>query len=241
MTARRGIVYLIGAGPGDPGLLTLRGKACLEQADIVLYDYLANEALLEYARPEAERIEAGKRRGRPPGMSQDKINHLMVQKAREGKIVARLKGGDPFLFGRGGEEAEALADAGVAFELVPGVTSATAVPAYAGIPLTHRAYSSSVALVTGHEDPAKTTSTVPWDALGRGFDTLVFFMGLTTLPAVIKRLRQAGRPARTPIALIRWGTKSDQQTVTGTLTDIVERARRARITPPVLIDRKSVV
>lgn len=234
-----GRVYLIGAGPGDPGLLTLRGKACLERADVVVYDYLANATLLEYVRPEAERIEAGKRRGRPPGMPQKAINDLMIQRARTGKVVARLKGGDPFIFGRGGEEAEALADARVPFELVPGVTSATAVAAYAGIPLTHRAYSSSIALVTGHEDPRKSASAVPWDLLGRGrgrgVDTIVFFMGLTTLSEVVKRLRQKGRPPHTPIALIRWGTRPEQRTVTGTLKDIVAKARTARLTPPVLI------
>jgi len=163
---KTGKVYLVGAGPGDPKLLTLRGKECLEQAEVVIYDYLANPALLEHMRPEAERIYVG-RRGRGEYGDQAEINRLMIDRARAGKIVVRLKGGDPFVFGRGGEEAEAVAEAGVPFEVVPGVTSAVAAPAYAGIPVTHRTLASSVALVTGHEDPLKPSPTVEWDRLPR--------------------------------------------------------------------------
>src|SRR5437899_2894807 len=163
---KTGKVYLVGAGPGDPKLLTLRGKECLEQAEVVIYDYLANPALLEHVRPEAERIYVG-RRGRGEYGDQAEINRLIVDRARAGKVVVRLKGGDPFVFGRGGEEAEACVAAGIAFEIVPGVTSAVAGPAYAGIPLTHRAHASWVAIATGHEDPAKESSSLDWDALAR--------------------------------------------------------------------------
>jgi uroporphyrinogen III methyltransferase/synthase len=228
-----GTVYLIGAGPGDPGLLTLRGAECLARADVVVYDSLANPDLLRYARPDAERVYAGKQGGGPQ-TDQETINALIVERARAGKAVARLKGGDPFIFGRGGEEAEALAAAGIPFEIVPGVTSAIAAPAYAGIPLTHREYASSVAFVTGHEDPGKETSGIDWERLATGVATLVFLMGVRTLPDIVDRLVAHGRPADTPVAVIRWGTKPEQETVVGTLADIAERVRARGIKPPAL-------
>jgi uroporphyrinogen III methyltransferase/synthase len=234
MEQRAGKVYLVGAGPGDPGLLTLRGKECLKQADVVLYDFLANAELLTHVRPEAEVIYVG-RRGRGAYQDQTEINRLMIQKAGEGKTVVRLKGGDPFVFGRGGEEAEAVAGAGLDFEIVPGVTSAIAVPAYAGIPVTHRTMASTVTFVTGHEDPDKGTSTVEWPRLATAEGTLVFLMGMKNLPSIVEHLTREGRPASTPVALIRWGTRSAQRTLVGTLQDIVQKAEKARMEPPTVI------
>ena len=182
-----GFVSLIGAGPGDPGLLTLHGAAALDAAELVVYDYLANPALLDHARPEAEQIYVGKTASQHT-MSQDEINRLLVDRALAGQQVARLKGGDPFVFGRGGEEALALAEANVRFEVIPGVTSAVAVPAYAGIPLTHRGLSSTFAVVTGHEDPTKGESAIDWSRLATGVDTLVFLMGVSNLPQIVKQL-----------------------------------------------------
>jgi len=227
-----GKVYLIGAGPGDPGLFTLKGKRCLEEADVVAYDALANTRLLVYAKPEAELIYVGKRGGQH-ALPQEDIGQLLVERARAGKIVARLKGGDPFVFGRGGEEAEELVAAGIAFEVVPGVTSAVAVPAYAGIPLTHRDFTSTVAFVTGHEDPTKEDTSVAWDKIATGIGTLVFFMGVGQLPEIVKRLVEHGRSPETPAAVIRWGTRADQAVVTGTLATLVERC--AGMKPPALI------
>ena len=179
-------VYLIGAGPGDPGLITCKGLRALSEADVVVYDYLAGDALMAHARPDAERVYVGKVAGNH-AMSQSDINRLLVDKAKEGKVVARLKGGDPYIFGRGGEEAETLADAGVPFEEIPGVTSTIAGPAYAGIPLTHRAAASSVTLITGHEDPAKPGSVHDWQALARSASTLVFVMGMKNLPDIARQ------------------------------------------------------
>jgi uroporphyrinogen III methyltransferase / synthase len=232
MAASAGKVYLIGAGPGDPGLFTLKGKRCLEEADVVAYDALANTRLLIYAKPEAELIYVGKRGGQH-ALPQEEIGELLVERARAGKIVARLKGGDPFVFGRGGEEAEELAAAGVPFEIVPGVTSAVAAPAYAGIPLTHRDFTSTVAFVTGHEDPTKEDTSVAWDKIATGIGTLVFFMGVGQLPEIVKRLVEHGRAPQTPAAVIRWGTRADQVVVTGTLATLVERC--AGMKPPALI------
>ena len=229
-----GTVYLIGAGPGDPGLLTLKGQRCLAAADVVVYDYLANDALLVHARPDAARIYVGKRGG-DHTLPQDQITALLVEQARAGKIVARLKGGDPFIFGRGGEEAEELRAAGIPFEVVPGVTSAIAAPAYAGIPLTHRDFTSSVAFITGHEDPDKPRSDIAWDKLATGVGTLVFLMGVGNLPEIVTQLTRHGRSPETPVALIRWGTRADQQTVTGTLHDIVDRVAAAGLKPPAVI------
>jgi uroporphyrinogen III methyltransferase/synthase len=231
---RVGKVLLVGAGPGDPKLLTLRGKECLEQADVVLYDYLANPVLLDHAPPAAERIYVG-RRGRGAYQDQAEVNRLMIEKAREGKTVVRLKGGDPFVFGRGGEEAEAVAAAGIPFEVVPGVTSAVAVPAYAGIPVTHRTLASTVAFVTGHEDPTKEAATLEWPRLATANGTLVFLMGLKNLPAIVEHLRTEGKRGETPVALIRWGTRTNQQTILGTLEDIVSKAQAAHLEPPTVI------
>src|SRR5216117_1204028 len=228
---KTGKVYLVGAGPGDPKLLTLRGKECLEQAEVVIYDYLANPALLEHVRPEAERIYVG-RRGRGEYGDQAEINRLMIDRARAGKTVVRLKGGDPFVFGRGGEEAEAVADAGIPFEVVPGVTSAVAAAAYAGIPVTHRTLASSFAVVTGHEDPSKPSPTVEWDRLASTGGTVIFLMGMKNLPAIVEHLLTSGRPSSTPVALIRWGTRSEQKTVVGTLADILKLAEQAALEPP---------
>jgi uroporphyrinogen III methyltransferase/synthase len=234
MGRKTGIVYLVGAGPGDPKLLTLRGRECLERADVVLYDYLANPVLLEFAPAGAERIYVG-RRGRGHYQDQREINRLLIEKARAGKIVVRLKGGDPFVFGRGGEEAEAVANAGVPFEVVPGVTSAVAAPAYAGIPVTHRTLASTVTFVTGHEDPTKEAETLEWPRLATAHGTLVFLMGVKNLPAIVANLRREGKPADTPAAVIRWGTKAGQRTVIGTLDTIVARAAEAQIEPPSVI------
>ncbi|HZS11413.1 MAG TPA: uroporphyrinogen-III C-methyltransferase [Nitrospirales bacterium] len=234
----RGCVYLVGAGPGDPGLLTLRGKECLERADVICYDYLANPALLDFAPRTAERIYVG-RRGRGAYGDQDEINDLLITKAREGKTVIRLKGGDPFVFGRGGEEAEAIAHAGIPFEIVPGVTAAVAVPAYAGIPVTHRTFASTVTFVTGHEDATKGESHLEWPRLATADGTLVFLMGVKNLPAIVEHLRTEGRAAETPAAVIRWGTRALQRTVVGTLHDIVEKAKG--LEPPAVIVVGNVV
>jgi uroporphyrinogen III methyltransferase / synthase len=229
-----GIVYLVGAGPGDPELITAKGIRCISEADVLIYDYLAAKALLDHARPECERIYVGKKGG-DHTLSQDGINALIVARASEGRVVTRLKGGDPFIFGRGGEEAEELVKAGIAFEIVPGVTSAIAAPAYAGIPLTHRQFTSTVAFITGHEDPTKDESSIDWAALAKGVGTLVFLMGVKNLPNIVARLRQNGRPAGTPAALVRWGTTTRQQTVTGTLENIEARAQAAGIKAPAII------
>jgi len=229
--AANGFVSLIGAGPGDPGLLTLRGAEALARADVVVYDYLANPALLAHARPGTEQIYAGKQAGRHT-LSQDEINALLVERGLAGQRVARLKGGDPFVFGRGGEEALALLEAGVAFEVVPGVTSAVAAPAYAGIPVTHRGLASSLAIVTGHEDPAKDEPALDWAHLATGVDTLVLLMGIGNLPRIVAELVAHGRPASTPVAVVRWGTLPGQQTVSGTLADIAGRVQEAGLQPP---------
>lgn len=232
--SKKGTVYLVGAGPGDPGLLTLKGKACIEKAEVIIYDHLANRLFLDYARQDAELIYVGKEGGRHT-LGQDKINGLMVSKAKEGLRVVRLKGGDPFIFGRGGEEAQVLVEAGIPFEVVPGVTSAIAVPAYAGIPLTHRDHTSTVAFITGHEDPDKETSGISWDSLATGVGTLVFLMGVGNLVKIASSLMEHGRSPKTPVALIRMGTVPEQRTVTGYLDDISEIAERERIRPPAVM------
>ena len=229
-----GKVYLVGAGPGDPGLLTLRGKACLEEADVVLYDHLANPALLDHVSPEAERIYVG-RRGCGTYRPQDEINQLMLEKVRKGKCVVRLKGGDPFVFGRGGEEAEWIVEHRIPFEVVPGVTSAVAVPAYAGIPVTHRTLASTVAFITGHEDPDKDETALEWPRFAAADGTLVFLMGVKNLPMIVSRLVEEGKAVDTPVALVRWGTYARQRTVVGTLRDIVDRAKAADIRPPTVV------
>lgn len=229
-----GKIYLVGAGPGDPGLLTLRGKVCLQEADVVLYDHLANPALLQYASSEAERIYVG-RRGCGIYRPQDEIHRLMLEKVREGKCVVRLKGGDPFVFGRGGEEAEWIVEHRIPFEVVPGVTSAVAVPAYAGIPVTHRTLASTVAFITGHEDPDKDETALEWPRFAAAEGTLVFLMGVKNLPMIVSRLLEEGKTVDTPVALVRWGTYAEQRTVVGTLRDVVERAKAADIRPPTVM------
>lgn len=227
-----GKVYLVGAGPGDPGLFTLKGKAVLERADCIVYDFLANEELLDWARPDAEKVYVGKH-GSDHTMSQQEINALLVRKAREGRVVVRLKGGDPFIFGRGGEEAEELVKAGIAFEVVPGISSGYAAPAYAGIPITHREFASSACLITGHLDASKGESKLDWPKLATATSTLVFFMGVRNLPEIVARLIEHGRNPQTPVAVIRWGTRPEQQVIAGTLSDIVSMA--ADILPPAVI------
>ena len=227
-------VYLIGAGPGDPGLLTVKGKEVLEKADVVVYDYLANDTLLGYARPDAERIYVGKIAGNH-ALSQDGINRLIVEKAKEGKIVARLKGGDPYIFGRGGEEAEELLDAGVPFEEIPGISSTIAGPAYAGIPLTHRNFSSSVTLITGHENPDKPGSVHNWKALAASANTLGFVMGMKNLPDSSRNLIEAGLPADTPAALVHWGTTAKHRSLAATIGTLPEEAVRQGFTNPSVI------
>jgi uroporphyrinogen III methyltransferase/synthase len=234
MTQSVGKVYLIGAGPGDPGLITVKGLECVKKAEVIIYDHLANERLLDQRRPDAELLYVGKQGGKHT-LPQEEINALIVKKAREGKIVARVKGGDPFIFGRGGEEAEALADNTIPFEIVPGVTAATAVPSYAGIPLTHRGHTASVAFVTGHEDPEKPESKVHWDKIATGIGTLVFFMGMKNLSHIVENLISHGRGPETPVAVVQWGTRTDQKTVTGTLDDIVARVAAEKLGPPALI------
>ncbi len=227
-----GKVYLIGAGPGDPGLLTLKGRAILERADCVVYDFLAARELLRHARPDAERIFVGKRGG-GPRCPQEEISTLVIAKAREGKIVARLKGGDPFVFGRGGEEAEELVNANIPFEIVPGVTSGTAAPAYAGIPVTHRGLTSSVCFISAHDDPSTGESSIDWSTVAASCGTLVFFMGTRNLAAIAAKLIECGRAPETPAAVIHWGTRADQHVVAGTLLQIADRA--AGIQPPTVI------
>lgn len=231
---KKGIVYLIGAGPGDPGLITVKGLECVRRADVLIYDYLANPAFLEHAAPGAESIYVGKRKGRHHRPQQE-INRLLVEKANEGKIVARLKGGDPYVFGRGGEEAQCLHAAGIPFEVVPGVTAGFAAAAYAGIPLTHRDYTTSLALVTGHEDPAKKMSSLDWEKLATGVGTLVFYMGMANLPLIAKKLVEHGRSPRTPVAVIRWATTPRQQTLVATLETVVEEVEKSGIKPPAVI------
>lgn len=231
---KRGTVYLIGAGPGDPGLMTLRGRDILETADVIIYDYLVNPKLLGLAREDADVIYVGKKAG-VKEKTQREINSLLVKHARGGKIVARLKGGDPFIFGRGGEEAEALSNKDIPYEIVPGATSASAVPAYAGIPLTHRDVTSSFAVVTGHEDPSKEESNIPWKALA-GIGTVVFLMGVRTLGKNMKKLIEAGKPEDTPAAVITWGTYPYQSTVTGNIASIAKLADgRKGITSPAIV------
>jgi uroporphyrinogen III methyltransferase/synthase len=229
-----GKVFLVGAGPGDPGLITVKGLKVLRRADAVVYDQLASPELLREARSDAELIYVGKKAGEH-ALPQGLINRLLVDKAREGKSVVRLKGGDPFVFGRGGEEAEELAAAGLPFEVVPGVSAAVAVPAYAGIPVTHRGLASLVTFITGHEDPAKPESDIPWDILARTQGTLVFLMGVKNLAENCRRLVAGGRSPHTPAAVIQSGTLPTQRTVTGVLGDIAERAKEADIRPPAVL------
>lgn len=234
MKKARGKVSLVGAGPGDIGLLTVKGMKCLRKADVVVYDFHLNAQILNYVNHDAEFIYAGKRGGRHT-MTQKEINNILVEKAKKGKVVCRLKGGDPFVFGRGGEEAQALAEKGIDFEVVPGVSSAIAAPAYAGIPLTHRHYSSTFAVIPGYEDPAKENSAIDWSKLATGVGTLVFLMAVKNIEALTEKLVQNGRDPDTPVAITRWGTRAEQKTITGTLKNIASRVRQNDIKPPAVM------
>jgi uroporphyrin-III C-methyltransferase len=229
-----GKVYLVGAGPGDPGLFTLKGKTLLECADVVVYDALVSPQIMNMINPTAEKIHAGKRRGRH-SMSQQKISQLLVEKARDFAIVVRLKGGDPFVFGRGGEEMQDLVAAGVSVEVVPGVTAGIAAPAYAGIPLTHRDYSSSVTFVTGHEASGKYRPEVNWQAIAHGSETIVIYMGVHNLPNIVRELTAAGLSPETPVALVRWGTRPDQEELIGTLGAIVQQVEETGFAAPAVV------
>jgi uroporphyrinogen III methyltransferase/synthase len=220
--SKKGKVYLVGAGPGDLGLVTLRAKQCIERADVIVYDHLANPEMLGWAREEAETIYAGKSAGEH-ALSQQEINALLVEKAREEKQVVRLKGGDPFVFGRGAEEAQAIVEAGIDFEIVPGITSAIAGPAYAGIPVTHRAENSHVTFFTGHEDPAKNVSAIDYAALAKLGGTQVMLMGVERIDAIAQEMMKQGASPELPVALIRWATTGRQETLTGTLGNIARR------------------
>jgi uroporphyrinogen III methyltransferase/synthase len=230
MNKTLGKVYLVGAGPGDPGLLTLRGRECLEHAEVVVYDYLANEALLAFCPPHAEKIFVGKTTDRHT-LLQEEINRILVDMAGRYSRVVRLKGGDPFVFGRGGEEALVLAEHGIPFEVVPGVTAGVAVPAYAGIPVTHRNVSAGVAFLTAHGDPERG-SAIPDPLRTVTHGTLVLFMAVKGLPRIVDRLIEIGRAPETPIAVIEWGTYPKQRTVTGTLADIVQRCEAEKVQAP---------
>ncbi|MGF1481721.1 MAG: uroporphyrinogen-III C-methyltransferase [Cyanophyceae cyanobacterium] len=228
-----GKVYLVGAGPGDPGLLTLKGKQLLECANVVIYDALVSPAILAMIGAQAERINAGKRRGRHSKI-QTETTQLLIEKARTEAVVVRLKGGDPFIFGRGGEEMADLLKAGVSVEVVPGITSGIAAPAYAGIPLTHRSYSSSVTFVTGHEAAGKYRPEVNWRAIAQGSETIVIYMGIHNLPHIVAELRAGGLEATTPIALVRWGTRPEQQELVGTLATIAQQVAETQFEAPAI-------
>jgi uroporphyrin-III C-methyltransferase len=228
-----GKVYLVGAGPGDPGLLTLKGKMLLEHADVVVYDALVSPEILAMISPHAEKINAGKRRGRH-SKPQGETTQVLIEKAQTAAVVVRLKGGDPFVFGRGGEEAQDLIAAGVPVEVIPGVTSGIAAPAYAGIPLTHRGYSSSVTFVTGHEAVGKYRPQVNWGAIAQGSETIVIYMGVHNLTNIVPQLLDTGLSKETPIALIRWGTTPKQEKLIGTLATIVEQIEKTGFEAPAI-------
>ena len=236
----RGKVYLVGAGPGDPALLTLKGKTLLEHADAVIYDALVSPEIVAMINPQAERIYAGKRRGRH-SLIQAETTQLLIAKAQTHAVVVRLKGGDPFVFGRGGEEIENLVQAGIDTEIVPGITAGIAAPAYAGIPLTHRHYSSSVTFVTGHEHAGKYHPHVNWQGLAQSSETIVVYMGVHNLPHILRELQAGGLSPQTPIALIRWGTRADQQELMGTLETITAQMEAIQFEAPAIAVIGSVV
>jgi len=231
---RKGYVFLVGAGPGDPKLLTIKGSECIAKAEVLVYDRLVAKSLLKWAQPGCEKIYAGKS---PDGhtLTQTEINEVLVKKAKEGKIVTRLKGGDPFVFGRGGEEAESLVEAGISFEIVPGITSAIAVPAYAGIPVTHRDITSSFTVITGHEKSAKDNSAISWDSLAQSKSTLIFLMGMENLGFICQKLMENGLDSSTPVGLVQWGTRIEQRVLTGKLNDIALLAQEQNFTNPSVI------
>ena len=231
---KQSTVYLVGAGPGDLSLISKKALEYLAQADVIIYDRLVDSRILDLARSGAERIYVGKSAGQH-AREQSEINQLLVDKAKESKTIVRLKGGDPFVLGRGGEEAEVLVDNNIPFEVVSGITSAVAAPAYAGIPVTHRGIASSFAVITGHEDPTKPGSSLAWDKLATGVDTLVFLMGMQNLSAIVEQLIEHGRPADTPVAIIKDGTTPRQRTVAGNLTDIAAMVEEHHLTAPAVI------
>jgi uroporphyrin-III C-methyltransferase len=235
-----GKVYLVGAGPGDPGLLTIKGKGLLECADVVIYDALVSEAILAMINPTAEQINAGKRMGRH-SLLQSETTQLMIEKAQEYPIVVRLKGGDPFIFGRGGEEMQELTQAGIDVEVIPGITSGIAAPAYAGIPLTHRLHSSSVTFVTGHESVGKYRPAINWSAIALGSETIVIYMGIHNLGTIVEELIKAGLHTDTPIALVRWGTRPEQEELIGQLETIIQQVEDTGFTAPAIVVIGSVV
>ncbi|MFC0526035.1 uroporphyrinogen-III C-methyltransferase [Pontibacillus salicampi] len=228
-----GKVYLVGAGPGDPDLITVKGLKCIQQADVILYDRLVNKELLDHAKSDVELIYCGKLPNYHP-MKQETINHFLVKHARKGKVVTRLKGGDPFVYGRGGEEAQALACNHVEYEVIPGITSGIAAPAYAGIPVTHRDHGSTFAFVTGHLKDGEEEE-LRWESLAKGIDTLAIYMGVKNLPYIVEKLTKYGRCVTTPVALIHWGTTKEQQVTTGTLATIVENASKGEVKNPSMI------
>jgi uroporphyrinogen III methyltransferase/synthase len=232
---KAGKVYLVGAGPGDPGLITVKGRELLGRAEVLVYDHLASKKLLKYVPATAELIYAGKKGNVHHAYTQEEINQMLVDRAKAGHLVIRLKGGDPFIFGRGGEEIQELVAEGIAFEVVPGVTSASAAATYAGIPITHRDFTSSVAFITGHEDPTREESRIAWDKISTGIGTLVFYMGIKNLAFIAERLMTNGRSAETPVAVIRWASTPEQRSVVGTLATIVARVKEEKITPPALV------
>ncbi len=231
---RKGKVFLVGAGPGDPDLLSIKALNTIKKAEVIAYDRLVPESILKLTPKTAKKIYVGKCSGMHT-VPQDKIHEILVKETRKGKTVIRLKGGDPFLFGRGGEEAQELRRAGIPFEVIPGITSALAVPAYAGIPVTHRNYASSVAIVTGHEDPTKRESRVKWGKLATSVDTIIILMGMEKLSAIIEKLIKGGRDPKTSVAIIEWGTTKRQRTTVGTLMDIAEKTRVKKLKPPAVI------
>ncbi|MGL1932643.1 MAG: uroporphyrinogen-III C-methyltransferase [Desulfotalea sp.] len=230
-----GKVYLVGAGPGEPGLITVRGKQLLQRAEVVVYDYLANPKLLKHAPKSTEFIYVGKKGNAHHAYTQEEINQILVDNSQAGKMVVRLKGGDPFIFGRGGEEIQEIQAAGIPFEVVPGVTSATAAATYAGIPITHRDFTASVAFLTGHEDPTKKKSNIDWSKLATGAGTIVVYMGIKNLPIIVDNLVKNGRDPKTPVAVVRWASTPQQRSVVGTLETITEVVAEAKIKPPALI------
>jgi len=240
MSEKYGKVYLAGSGPGDPDLLTVKTRRLIDEADVVVYDQLPGKAILSLIPDKAEKIDAGKYAGNHT-LKQDEINEVIIAKAKEGKTVLRLKGGDPYVFGRGGEEAEELVKAGIEFEVVPGITAAVAVPAYAGIPITHRNSNSMVTFVTGHEDPTKEQTNLDWELLARFDGTLVIFMGVKMLKRNCDELLKYGKDPKTPVALIERGTRPDQRVTIGTLDNIAELAVKNDVKAPALTVIEKVV
>lgn len=234
MMEMKGKVYLVGAGPGDAKLITVKGLECIQKADVLVYDRLASPRLLKHMKSGGEKIYVGKLPDRHT-MKQEEINQLLVDLALEGKTVVRLKGGDPTIFGRVGEEAELLRRHGIYYEIVPGITSAISVPAYAGIPVTHRDYASSLSIITGHESPDKLDHSIHWDKVTNATGTLVFLMGVAKIGYISAQLIKHGRPPETPVALVRWGTRADQETLIGTLADIEAKVKAADFQPPAVI------